>query len=77
MTVQEAYQIVYMIGALGLGFLIGMSIQAFIDADQMRKLIKRNDRLKLENEALMNGHTEVIEIVDKRQPDEVDFSQTW
>lgn len=66
MTVQEAYQIVYMIGALGLGFLIGMSIQAFIDADQMRKLIKRNDRLKLENEALMNGHTEVIEIVDKR-----------
>lgn len=54
-----------------------MSIQAFIDSDQMRKLIKRNDRLKLENEALMNGHTEVIEIVDKRQPDEVDFSQTW
>ena len=42
-----------------------MSIQAFIDSDQMRKLIKRNDRLKLENEALMNGHTETIEIVDK------------
>ena len=54
-----------------------MSVQAFIDADQMRKLIKRNNRLKLENEALMNGQTEVIEIVDKRQPDEVDFSQTW
>lgn len=72
-----ALTIIYSIGALGLGFLIGMSIQAFIDSDQMRKLIKRNDRLKLENEALMNGHTEVIEIVDKRQPDEVDFSQTW
>lgn len=72
-----ALTIIYSVGALGLGFLIGMSIQAFIDADQMRKLIKRNDRLKLENEALMNGHTEVIEIVDKRQPDEVDFSQTW
>ena len=72
-----ALTIIYSVGALGLGFLIGMSIQAFIDAEQMRKLIKRNDRLKLENEALMNGHTEVIEIVDKRQPDEVDFSQTW
>lgn len=72
-----ALTIIYSLGALGLGFLIGMSIQAFIDSDQMRKLIKRNDRLKLENEALMNGHTEVIEIVDKRQPDEVDFSQSW
>ena len=72
-----ALTIIYSIGALGLGFLIGMSIQAFIDSDQMRKLIKRNDRLKLENEALMNGQTEVIEIVDKRQPDEVDFSQKW
>lgn len=72
-----ALTIIYSLGALGLGFLIGMSVQAFIDSEQMRKLIKRNDRLKLENEALMNGHTEVIEIVDKRQPDEVDFSQTW
>lgn len=72
-----ALTIIYSVGALGLGFLIGMSVQVFIDSDQMRKLIKRNDRLKLENEALMNGHTEVIEIVDKRQPDEVDFSQTW
>lgn len=72
-----ALTIIYSVGALGLGFLIGMSIQAFIDSDQMRKLIKRNDRLKLENEALMNGHTEVIEIVDKRQPEEVDFSQKW
>lgn len=60
-----ALTIIYSLGALGLGFLIGMSIQAFIDSDQMRKLIKRNDRLKLENEALMNGKTETIEIVDK------------
>ena len=61
-----ALTIIYSVGALGLGFLIGMSVQAFIDSDQMRKLIKRNDRLKLENEALMNGQTEVIEIVDNR-----------
>lgn len=60
-----ALTIIYSLGALGLGFLIGMSIQAFIDSDQMRKLIKRNDRLKLENEALMNGQTDTIEIVDK------------
>ena len=73
-----ALTIIYSVGALGLGFLIGMSIQAFIDSDQMRKLIKRNDRLKLENEALMNGHTEIIEIVDNRkQSDDVDFSQHW
>ena len=72
-----ALTIIYSVGALGLGFLIGMSIQAFIDSDQIRRLIKRNDRLQLENEALMNGKTEVIEIVDKRQPDEVDFSQKW
>lgn len=69
--------ILYIVGALGLGFLIGATVEAFINADDMRKLIRKNDRLKLENEALMNGHTEVIEIVDKRQPDEVDFSQTW
>lgn len=72
-----ALTVIYSLGALALGFLLGMVLQVFIDSDQIRRLIKRNDRLQLENEALMNGHTEVIEIVDKRQPDEVDFSQTW
>lgn len=72
-----ALTVIYSIGALALGFLLGMVLQVFIDSDQIRRLIKRNDRLKLENEALMNGKTEVIEIVDKRQPDEVDFSQKW
>jgi len=72
-----ALTVIYSIGALALGFLLGMVLQVFIDSDQIRRLIKINDRLKLENEALMNGHTEVIEIVDKRQPEEVDFSQKW
>lgn len=72
-----ALTIIYSVGALGLGFLIGMILQAFIDSDQIGQLIRRNDRLKLENEALINGKKEVIEIVDKRQPDEVDFSQHW
>lgn len=72
-----ALTVIYSLGALALGFLLGMVLQVFIDSDQIRRLIKRNDRLKLENEALMNGKTEVIEIVDKRQPDEVDFSQKW
>lgn len=72
-----ALTVIYSLGALALGFLLGMVLQVFIDSDQIRRLIKRNDRLKLENEALMNGQTEVIEIVDKRQPDEVDFSQKW
>lgn len=72
-----ALTVIYSLGALALGFLLGMVLQVFIDSDQIRRLIKRNDRLKLENEALMNGKTEVIEIVDKRQPEEVDFSQKW
>lgn len=72
-----ALTIIYSVGALGLGLLIGMILQAFIDSDQIGQLIRRNDRLKLENEALINGKKEVIEIVDKRQPDEVDFSQHW
>lgn len=72
-----ALTVIYSLGALALGFLLGMVLQVFIDSDQIRRLIKRNDRLQLENEALMNGKTEVIEIVDKRQPDEVDFSQKW
>lgn len=72
-----ALTVIYSIGALALGFLLGMVLQVFIDSDQIRRLIKINDRLKLENEALMNGKTEVIEIVDKRQPEEVDFSQKW
>ena len=74
-----ALTIIYSLGALGLGFLIGMSVQAFIDSDQMRKLIKRNDRLKLENEALMNGQTETIEIVDKTiDLDNIpSFDQDW
>ena len=72
-----ALTVIYSLGALALGFLLGMVLQVFIDSDQIRRLIKRNDRLQLENEALMNGKTEVIEIVDKRQPEEVDFSQKW
>lgn len=72
-----ALTVIYSLGALALGFLLGMVLQVFIDSDQIRRLIKRNDRLKLENEALMNGKPEVIEIVDKRQPEEVDFSQKW
>lgn len=72
-----ALTIIYSLGALALGFLVGMILQAFIDSDQIGQLIRRNDRLKLENEALINGKKEVIEIVDKRQPDEVDFSQHW
>ena len=70
--------IIYIIGALGLGFLIGATVEAFINADDMRKLIRRNEKLKLENEALMNGKTEIIEIVDNRTtPEEADFFKPW
>lgn len=68
-------------GALGLGFLIGASVEVFIDAEQIRKLNHTIDRLKLENKALMERKTEVIEIYDKwnvnaEEPKEVSFPNT-
>lgn len=67
-------------GALGLGFLIGASVEVFIDAEQIRKLNHTIDRLRLENKALMEKKTEVIEIYDKwnvtPEPEEVSFPNT-
>ena len=61
-----------------MGFIIGVTVELFIDADQVRRLNNHIDKLKLENEALINGHTEVIEIVDNRTTSQdIDFSQDW
>lgn len=56
-----------MIGALAIGLLIGMIIELFIDAETIRELQKKNEKLSLENEQLRReAPHEVIEIVDKR-----------
>lgn len=66
--------IIYIIGALALGFLIGATFETFADSEQLRKLNHRIQRLELENQALREGKTEVIEIIDNRTtPEEVDY----
>jgi hypothetical protein len=47
-----------------------VTTELFIDAEQVRRLNSHIDKLKLENEALINGKTEVIEIVDNRKHDD-------
>lgn len=74
----DGMTIIYLIGALGLGFLFGTVFEVFVDSNEIRKLVKQNDRLKMENEALMNGKKEVIEIIDNRTtPEETDYFRPW
>ena len=56
--------------ALAVGFIIGILAETIIDADQVRRLNATIDRLKTENQALIDGKTEVIEIVDNRTKDD-------
>ena len=72
----NALTIIYMIGAFAIGALIGMIIELFIDAETIKELQARNDKLALENEQLrQEAKHEVIEIVDKRTgwADEIKF----
>ena len=72
----NALTIIYMIGAFAIGALIGMIIELFIDAETIKELQARNDKLALENEQLrQEAKREVIEIVDKRTgwADEIKF----
>ncbi|MCR4556366.1 MAG: hypothetical protein K5779_00895 [Saccharofermentans sp.] len=62
--------IIYIVAALAVGFLIGIITEVFIDADQLRQLTERISKLKMENQALIDGRTEVIEIVDNRVENE-------
>lgn len=72
----NALTLIYMIGAFAIGALIGMIIELFIDAETIKELQARNDKLALENEQLrQEAKPEVIEIVDKRTgwADEIKF----
>lgn len=56
--------------SLAVGFIIGILAETIIDADQVRRLNATIDRLKTENQALIDGKTEIIEIVDNRTKDD-------
>lgn len=66
--------IIYIIGALAFGFLIGTMFEIFADSEEFRRLNRKIQRLELEKQALLEGKTEVIEIIDNRMtPEEVDY----
>lgn len=59
-------EIIYLIGACAVGFLVGVIVELCIDTDNIRDLQERNHKLTLENEQLRKETKhEVIEIVDK------------
>ena len=67
-------EVIYLIGACAVGFLIGVIVELCIDTDNIRDLQQRNHKLQLENEALrQEAKHEVIEIVDNRVADDVKF----
>ena len=71
-------QIVYIIGALALGFLIGMITELFTENEIYTQLREENRELKRELEQAKK-RPEVIEIVDKwsvTSPEEVSFPNT-
>lgn len=78
-------EIIFSIGALTIGLIMGMVIELMIDAETIRDLQEHNRKLRLENEQFKR-EPEVIEILDNRSDsdyvmphyeDVVDFSQKW
>lgn len=66
--------IIYIIGALAIGVLIGMIVELILDNQTIMELQEKNRKLRLENAQLrQKGTKEVIEIIDRRTP-ETDFS---
>ena len=66
--------IIYIIGALAIGFLVGIIVELMIDSQTVRDLQEQNRKLRLEV-AQAKKNPEVIEIYDKwnvntKEPDE-------
>ena len=62
--------VIYVIGASAVGFLVGIIVEVAIDAEQIRTFNAKISKLEMENQALIDGKTEVIEIVDNRKQDD-------
>lgn len=64
--------IIYIIGALAVGFLIGMILELILDSQTIRELQNDNHKLKLnieqlQKEAKEKEQAEIIQILDYRQ----------
>lgn len=46
--------------------ILGVTIELFIEAEEIRKLKNHISKLQYENELLMEGKTQIVEIVDNR-----------
>ena len=61
----NALTYIYLVGALGIGFLTGLVTELMIEGKQIADLQENNRKLELENEQLRNeAKHEVIEIID-------------
>ena len=71
--------LIYVTGALALGFLLGITTELLIEVPQVRRLIDRNNLLELENEALKENPkvVKVTEVVDGTVGAQVDYSKDW
>ena len=66
--------VIYIIGAIALGVLIGMIVELILDNQTIMELREKNRKLTMENIQLRReAKHEVIEIVDRRTPD-TDFT---
>ena len=63
-----ALTIIYIIGALAVGFLIGMILELVIDAQTIRELQEDNRRVKMELEMIQKEkrQPQTVEILDRR-----------
>ena len=60
-------EVIYILGAGAVGFLVGIIVELCTDTDNIRDLQEKNHKLELENEALRKkAKHEVIEIIDNR-----------
>lgn len=67
--------IIYIIGALAVGFLFGMILELIIDSKTIRELQEDNHRLRLLNEQISaEKNVEIIEINDNRAQPESYFT---
>ena len=67
--------VIYIIGAIALGVLIGMIVELILDNQTIMELREKNRKLTMENIQLRReAKHEVIEIVDNRtKEDEIKF----
>jgi len=69
--------IIYLIGAVGVGFIAGMIVELSIDSETIRRLRAENEKLALMNEQKKADVVEVISIVGQEEFDCLDYSQKW